>query len=99
MVYNITYIGNSTSFLVFIQRVNSHIMQGWLGTLILIAVFGITFMSFVTKTEDPKRSICASAFVCMVLSLLMMTLNLVPQLAFWLSVIVFGISAGLLREK
>jgi len=86
LAYNLTgIIDNSTTILGFTQGVNSVLMQGWLGILILFGISIILFMAFVYSTNDPKKSFMATSFISFGLSIFLRAVNLVPDFALYIT--------------
>ena len=74
-------IANSTSFIQFMQGVNTHLMDGWYGILILIATMAILFIAFVQGNNNPRESFAATLVLGFLISILMRSMNLIPTLA------------------
>ena len=92
MVYNLTGImDNSTTVLGFVQGVNDGLMQGWFATLILIALSVIMFMAFVYSTQDTGKALAAASFISFALSVLLRAMNLVPNLAIYITLVMAAI--------
>jgi hypothetical protein len=88
MTYNLTAIvDNTTGFVSFAQGVNSVLLEGFLGILILMGIFAIFFMSLYSKTGDTRRSLGAASFVCFTLSLLLRAMGLLPDIALFITLI------------
>ena len=75
--YNITATANTTSYLDFVQGVNTGILNGQLGVMIIIVIFAITFLSFLSGGFEVKRSLMGSSFICMILSWLLTITELI----------------------
>ena len=80
-------LANSTSYVEFMQGVNTSLMGGWYGSLILIAVTAIMFIAFMQTTDNPRKSIAATLVLSFLLALLLRTLELVPDLAIVLTLV------------
>lgn len=88
MTYNLTNVAtNSTGVLQMAQVVNEVLMFGWLGTLFLIAIFLITYMSFYFATQDVKKAITGSCFISFGLSLSLRAMDLIPDLALYVTLV------------
>lgn len=88
MTYNLTAIGsNTTGLLGFIQGVNSTLMFGWLGILMLMAITTICFIAFMTTTQDARRAIGASSFVAFGSSIFLRAMGLIPDLALFIALV------------
>lgn len=77
--YNLTSI-NATNPLSMAQSLN---VQGWMngqiGNLILMAVFFISFISFMHFNNNPKLNMMSSCFAIAILSVILRLLSLVPD--------------------
>lgn len=88
MSYNLTNISsNTTGLLSLTQNVNDTLMFGWLGSLFLIGIGVIILTSFIYVTNDVKRSIAATTFICFGLALFLRAVQLVPDLAIYITLI------------
>ena len=95
MSWNLSYIAsNTTGILSFIQGVNTVLMQGWLGVLLLIAITVICFMAFMVSTNDVRKSIIGSSFIAFGLSLFLKAMSLVPNLAIFICLIAAAASVA-----
>ena len=96
-MYNITQVGNSSGVLEFVQNINTHIMDGWFGVMILIAIGGVLLLSFLAKTNNAKVSFAATSFICFGLSIFLRALNLVPDLALFICLFLAAFSVAALK--
>ena len=96
MTYNLTGImsGNETSILTFVQGVNNNLMSGWLGTLFMIGLAFILFISFQMTTQSVRKSVAATSFICFSLSMTLTALGLMPPLAIFLTLIISAIAVA-----
>lgn len=95
MVYNITNISqmaNDSGLLGVTQAVNDSLMFGWLGTLFLIGIAVVILTSFIFSTNDVKRSVAATSFISFALALFLRAINLVPDMAIYITLICCAIS-------
>lgn len=96
MAFNLTSIGNNTGILDLSQKVNSVLLDGWLGTFMLIAIFFIMAISFTTKSDDAKKSVAVSAFICTFLAMLLRLLSLTNTVTVYIfAILAFGAMATL----
>lgn len=98
-LYNITYVANSTSLLTFIQRVDSQLMGNMFGTLMIIAIFAIIFMSVLKITNEAGKSLAVASFICFGLSLMLRGLDLVGELTMFILVIVAAASVAIIKNE
>ena len=90
-IYNLTGLGqNSTDLVGLFQGVNNTLTQGWLFTFILIGISIVLFTSFLFKTNEPDKSLLATAFISFVLAALLRALDLVPNIALYIILIIAG---------
>lgn len=92
-MYNLTEITTANDTLQFVQKVNVNLMGNWLGVMILMVLYVIVFLAFLSQTRQPVRSMTGAAFISLGLSILMFLLGLVPMLAIYISAII--LAAGL----
>jgi len=91
-MYNLTSISNVTDVLSFTQNVNTSLMEGWLGILLLIGISVIIFLSFYFSTREIKTSILATSFISFGLSVLLRATELVPNKVLFITLIAAGLS-------
>ena len=88
MTYNITQIAsNTTGVLGMVQGVNEVLLFGWMGNLFLLGFAVVIFMAFSFSTQDPRRSLAATAYISFVLSLLLRAVDLVPNTTLYITLI------------
>ncbi len=100
MWYNLTSI-NATNVLTFTQGINQTFMFNWLGTLILVVLFFISFISMNYYWQDTQLNFTISCFFVGVISfflvILKLTYNYIPFL-FW-GLFAIGIMTMLLSRR
>lgn len=96
MVYNMTTIAtNSSSGIVgLVQGVNDSLMFGWWGTMLLIAIFFITMMSFYYTTRDVPRSMMGSSFIVFGSAVFLRALSLITGKTLYITLIACAIIAA-----
>ncbi len=88
MPYNLSNLSsNVTGVLSLTQNVNDTLTFGWLGSLFLIGIAVVLLTSFLYVTNDVKRSMAATAFISFALSLFLKAVDLVPDLAIYITLI------------
>ena len=93
MSYNLSAISsNTTGILTLMQGVNNVLMFGWLGTMLLVIIFAITLMTFLSSTNNPGKSISTALFITSFLSILLRLVDLVPNKVMFVLIICFAIS-------
>jgi len=91
MAYNITgIIDNSTGFLSLVQGVNTGIMFGYLGILILLIIFSVSLMAFLLGTDEAGKSFIAASFIAFGMSMLLRAVDLVPNIALFITLILLA---------
>ena len=90
--YNLTGIAeNISSPLTFIQGVNTGLMGGLLGIMLLLSISTILLISFFFTTNDIGKALTATSYIAMVLSILLRAMNLVPNLVLYTTVIMASV--------
>lgn len=89
MAYNLSAIAdNSTSIVGFIQGVNQELMLGYLGVMMLIGITIIALIAFIQSTGDTNKAVAAAGFIAFGFSLFLKMLNLIPNVALIITLIV-----------
>jgi len=79
-LYNLTGIAeNTTGILTLTQGVNNVLMGGWLGTLFLIGISVVLFGSFMYSTNDTKKSVAATSFLCFGIAFMLRIISLISD--------------------
>ena len=100
MVYNLTDIAaNGTSLVGLIQAVNTDLTFGWFGTLLLMGLVAVAFMSFMWGTQDSAKSISASAMIAFGLAVLLRAMSLISDLTLFITLIASAASIAFLWKK
>lgn len=99
MPYNITHVANSTGLLQFVQRVNSEIMNEWLGNSFLFMIFCIILISILAKTDNARKAFATASFVCFTFSLLLRALEMVGGKAVYITLILAAFSVAMLKAE
>ena len=87
MAYNLTDIGNVTNILELTQNVNTGLMEGWLGALLLIGIGIICFSGMMWSTRDTKNSLIATSFVMFLLGTLHRAMDLIHNTVLFITLI------------
>lgn len=99
-MYNLTALsGNSTTTLGFVQGINNVLMFGWLGTVFLIGIAIVSFLSFMFATNDTGKSVGATAFIVFTLGILLRALNLVSNITLFIVLLLVGASLAILWPR
>lgn len=94
MPYNLTNIGNVSNYTAFTQNVNTGLMFGWLGILILFIIGSVSFIAFIYKTKDIGASLSATFFILFGFSLFLRAYSLIPDIALFILLIATAFSVG-----
>ena len=93
--YNLTALAqNSTSMLGMTQAVNTVLLGGWLGVLVLVMVFSILFLSFYFSNGDVNRAIAASGTICFIFSLLLVAMGLLDNMVVYIMLVLFVVGVA-----
>ena len=88
MTYNLTdIVSNSTSLVTLTQGVNTVLMGGFLGVMLLLSLFIVLISSFFFVTRDWPKSFAASTFICFIFAIFLRAMSLVPNLAVFITLI------------
>jgi len=108
MVYNITAISNITGIGDFITQMDNNIFcissgcggeGGLLGTAILIIIFGILIINFISNGKDFNSSLMATSFICTLLGGLMFLMGILAPIALYVTIGVWGMSVAFGSKK
>ena len=89
-MWNLSLV-NGSGIVPFLSTVSDNLMFGWYGTLALIALFAIMFMSMMSYSNDAKKSFGLTSLMIAVFSVFFRVFGLV----FDSTVLVAWILAGL----
>jgi len=107
MTYNITAVSNTTGILDFIQKIDKYIFcvgsgcgtGGLLGTSIVIIVFAILMINFLSNNKDFNSSLMSASFICTLLGGFMFLIGIIPAIALYISILVWAISVAFGSRK
>lgn len=108
MSYNITAVSNITGILDFIQKIDNHIFcagagcggeGGLLGTAILLIIFGILMINFISNGRDLNSSVMASSFICLVIGGLFYLMSIISEMSIYITLFIWGISVAIGSKK
>ena len=107
MTYNITAVSNTTGILDFIQKIDRYIFcvgsgcgtGGLLGTAILLIIFGILMINFISNGKDFNSSLMSTALICTILGGFMFLMGIIPAMAIYISILVWAISVAFGSKK
>lgn len=98
-LYNLSTLTNASDVVVLTQNVNTHLMDGWLGTLLLFVVLVIMFLGFYWSTREAQRSLATTCFIGFFMSLLLVALGLVSTLVVFILLIASAFSVAFLNTS
>jgi len=92
-MYNLTAVSNNASNIVgLFQGVNTELMNGALGILILLSICAVIFISIYKYSEDSLKATAATCIIAFVLALLLRAMDLVPDLAVFITLVLAAAS-------
>ena len=97
-LYNLTGIignGSNASMLTFTQGVNTYLLFGWLGALVLLGLSVVLFTSFMFTTNDVNKALIGTSFIAFVMSLSFRALDLLPNLGVFVCLIILALSLAI----
>jgi len=103
MVYNITGVSNTTGILDFIQKIDRYIFcvgdscgtGGMLGTAMLIIIFGILMINFISNGKEFNSSLMAASFICSLVGGLFFLMGIITPTTIYISILVWGFSVAI----
>jgi len=108
MAYNLTSVSNTTGLLDFIQKIDNNIFcipsgcggdGGLLGTTIMIILFGILMINFISNGKEFNSSLMGASFICSLIGGLLFLMELVTPTAIYISVLVWAGSVAIGSKK
>ena len=98
--YNLTNMGNSSGIVSLIQTVNSELMFDFFGIGLLLTIFIITFLSFLVATgNNASKALAGAAFISFAISILLLLLDLIPNYAMYITLIMAAVSVVFIKER
>lgn len=88
-------ITNSTSLLTMLQNVNSELVAGWLGNVIIITLFVILFVNLMRNNSNAEAFSTAS-FICTIVSILFFIIGIVTE--YMMALMIFFTIAGIVAQ-
>jgi len=108
MAYNLTAVSNTTGILDFIQKIDNNIFcmgsgcggeGGLLGTAILIIIFGVLIINFISNGKDFNSSLMAASLICSILGGFMFLMGIIAPISIYICLLAWGISVALGSKK
>jgi hypothetical protein len=75
--YNLSLVSNTSSIVGLAQKVNTELMFGYFGDMLVLTIGIIFFMHFIISTGDAKRALASSAYIVMTIAMLLNVLDMV----------------------
>ena len=97
--HNLTLMGNTTGIVSLTQLVNTELMDGYFGIGLLVTIFMITFGAFVVSTGHSGKAFVASSFIMFTMSLLLISLDLVPDFVMYATLGIAALSVAFLGSR
>lgn len=93
MPYNLSGIAqNITSPVDLAQGINTQLMHGYQGIIWLVIIWAIAFISFTASTNKPIKSMAASSFIAFGFSIMLYIIELVPEIAIFITLLATSMS-------
>jgi len=100
MPYNLTGISqNTTGLLSLTQGVNDVLLFGYFGIVLMIGLACVLFLSFYFSTKNVSHSAFATCWLSFILALFLRALDLVPDLAIFVTLIFAAASLAFIWKK
>lgn len=101
MSYNLTLVSaaDNATMLTFTQGVNTNLMGGMLGALLLIGIAAIIFISINLTTRDIGKAFAGTSFICFMLALPLVALELLHPIGLFITLIGTAVSVATLWRK
>lgn len=96
--YNLTGMGNASDYVELMQLVNSDLMHGLFGLWVLIAIWAISFMAFIQATQSGVRALAAASYISFIVSIFLMSLEILSPIIMVVMLILAGISTALIKQ-
>ena len=98
--HNLTIAGgNTSSYVAFLQTINTNLLNGMFGTMLLITLFGISFMLSLSLTKSANKSFIFSCFGVFIISVFLRLIELVPDLIMYVCLGLAALSVALVKNE
>ncbi len=108
MSYNLSAISNISGVMDFIGKMDNHILcipsacggeGGLLGTLIVLIVFGILMINFISNGRDINSSLSATSFICLIICGLFFLMSIISEITIYITLLIWAISVAIGSRK
>ncbi len=97
--HNLSLMGNSSGIVELTQLVNTNLMDGYFGTLILIAVFIISFMAITASTGSSTRAFATSSFITFLITIPLRGMELIENNIIYVALAMVLFSIAFLMQR
>ena len=92
MTYNMTAIAtNSTNFIGFMTSINTELMGGWFGNILIVCLSAVILGSFLSVTNDSQKSFVGTAFITIIMALLLRAIDLIGNVSMFTTLSISGL--------
>lgn len=96
--YNLTSMGNASDYVDLFQKVDNELMFGYFGLEILIAVFLISFMSFMASSRNGMKALAGASYIGFITSMFLMAMGILSVVWFFAMITLAALSTILIRD-
>lgn len=97
--HNLTLAANTSGVVDFIVTVNDGLMYGLYGTLLLITIFILTYLTYFAITNHAGKSMMASSFIVFILAIFLRIVGILPDQVLYACLALCAFSVAMLRTE
>jgi hypothetical protein len=98
--YNLTKMSNNTGDVAdFVKIVNDELMLGYLGLMLLIIFWVLSFFSFFANTNSGAKSMAGASFICFLISMFLLSMDILAPLWVFVMIILSGLFALISKNE
>jgi hypothetical protein len=94
--YNISEISMSNNWVGFAQGVNNVLLDGWLGVIIMLMIFGTFFFALKSKGYPTIGTFAVSCWAVALSAMLLRPMLLITDYHWWIALILVPLSIAML---
>ena len=94
--YNLTLMGNSTGIVGLMQKVNTELMNGYFGVLLILSIWIMAVMGFMVSTAHAGKSMAAASYISFVLCVLLRILDVVSDITLYVTLAITALATAFL---